>query len=140
MQSLADKTVWITGAGSGIGRACAIAFAGAGARVALTGRRKDALQDTAALIGDASRVLIVPADLADPAAVTAAHAAVVAGFGDPDILVNNAGTNIGRRHWKDLTVEGQRDADPHSLARGGAFSSRLGRELYGGEARRDRHE
>jgi NAD(P)-dependent dehydrogenase (short-subunit alcohol dehydrogenase family) len=117
MQSLADKTVWITGAGSGIGRACAIAFAGAGARVALTGRRKDALQDTAALVGDASRVLIVPADLADPAAVTAAHAAVVAGFGDPDILVNNAGTNIGRRHWKDLTVEGvQRVVDVDLVA------------------------
>lgn len=108
MQSLADKIVWITGAGSGIGRACAVAFAGAGARVALTGRRADALAETAATIGDPKRVLLVPADLGDPDAVTSAHAAVVAGFGDPDILLNNAGTNIARRHWKDLTVAGVR--------------------------------
>ena len=50
MESLDGNVVWITGAGSGIGRACAIAFARAGARVALTGRRLPALEETANLI------------------------------------------------------------------------------------------
>ena len=49
--------------------------------------------------------LVVPADLSDPAAVTAAHAAVVAALGPVQILVNNAGTNATRRHWRDLQPE-----------------------------------
>lgn len=98
-----DRVVWVTGAGSGIGRATAIAFAKMGARVALTGRRADALAETAAAIGDAA--VVVPADLADPADITRAHAAVVAALGPIDVLVNNAGGNTKQRHWHELPAD-----------------------------------
>ncbi len=95
-----DGVIWVTGAGSGIGRATAVAFARAGARVALTGRRLDALTETARMIGDAAAV--VQADLSDPAEVTRAHAAVVAAFGPIDVLVNNAGGNTKKRHMHEF--------------------------------------
>ena len=103
---LQGKIVWITGAGSGIGRATAIAFAASGARVALTGRRSAPLDETASLCGPDAEAFVVPADIADAAAVARAHAEIVARFGDPDILVNNAGWNVGRRHWRDLEPNG----------------------------------
>lgn len=98
---------WVTGAGSGIGRACAIAFAQAGARVALTGRRRERLDETAALVAglDGASPLVVPADVTDAGAVSAAHAAVVAGLGHPAVLVNSAGGNARRRHWGNLAPE-----------------------------------
>ena len=104
MESLDDgKVVWITGAGSGIGRACAIAFARAGGRIALTGRRMPPLEETARLTGArAGDVAIAPADVADAAAVKAAHAKVVAALGDPLVLVNSAGGNVKERHWGNL--------------------------------------
>jgi len=105
MSSLQGKTVWITGAGSGIGRACAIAFAAAGASLALTGRRRDALDDTVKHLATGTKTLVVPADLAKPGEVVAAHRSVVDGLGDPQILVNNAGGNVSRRHWRHLSVE-----------------------------------
>src|SRR4051794_1428714 len=91
---------WVTGAGSGIGRACALALSRAGARVALTGRRRARLDETAALIADFDGLppLVVPADVTDAASVTVAHAAVVAGIGDPGVLLNSAGGNVRRRH------------------------------------------
>ena len=101
---LEGKVVWITGAGSGIGRACALAFAGAGARVALTGRRVPLLEETASLI--AGEAVIAPADIADGEAVARAHRMIVERLGDPHILINNAGSNIGLRHWRDLRPEG----------------------------------
>ncbi len=101
-----DGVAWITGAGSGIGRACALAFAGAGAKVALTGRRVDALEETAAAIRAAGgAALIAPADVADAAAVASAHARIVAELGDPLVLVNSAGGNIRRRHWAQLSPQ-----------------------------------
>ena len=102
MADIAGQAVWITGAGSGIGRAMAIAFAGAGCKVAVTGRRRDMLDETAAL---APGAVPVPADVSDPAAVSAAHQAVTEAIGEVDILINNAGTNATRRHWKDLSPE-----------------------------------
>ncbi len=98
-----DRVVWITGAGSGIGRATAVAFAQAGCRVALTGRRAEALADTAAAIGEAA--VAIAADLADPADITRAHAAVVAALGPVDVLVNNAGANSKQRHWHELAAD-----------------------------------
>lgn len=107
MGALEGRTVWITGAGSGIGRACAVAFASAGARVALTGRREAPLGETAGLIGNGARqTLVVAADLGDAAEVTRAHRRIVESWGDPDILVNNAGMNITRRHWGELDAAG----------------------------------
>ncbi len=60
MKRLEGKSAWVTGAGSGIGRAIAIAFAQEGAKVALTGRRTGPLEETAAMIGGGA--VIVPAD------------------------------------------------------------------------------
>jgi NAD(P)-dependent dehydrogenase (short-subunit alcohol dehydrogenase family) len=98
---------WITGAGSGIGRACAVVFARAGARVALTGRRGGPLEETAAIIrgqGGAEPV-VIPADVSDADAVAAAHRKVVEALGDPLVLINSAGGNAKRRHWLNLAPE-----------------------------------
>src|SRR4051794_31438811 len=104
MGHLDGRVAWITGAGSGIGRACAIAFARAGARVALTGRRMSPLEETAALIGGhADEVAIASADVSDVGAVQAAHERIVTALGHPLVLVNSAGDNVRRRHWANLT-------------------------------------
>lgn len=104
MQDLARKIVWVTGAGTGIGRATALAFARAGARTVLTGRRLDMLAETAGLIEQAGHAsMTLAADVADPADVIRAHREIVAALGEVDILVNNAGTNAKRRHWRDLS-------------------------------------
>ena len=107
MAFLEGTIVWVTGAGSGIGRACALAFAKAGGRVALTGRRRDALEETAALVAESGggAALVVPADVTDADAVAAAHAVVAEHLGDPLVLVNSAGGNATRRHWRNLTPE-----------------------------------
>jgi NADP-dependent 3-hydroxy acid dehydrogenase YdfG len=107
MNQLKGKIAWVTGAGSGIGRAAAIALARAGAKVVLSGRRASPLQETAAAIqADSGTALAMPGDLSD-----AAHAARVAEeirsrFGRLDILVNNAGVNIVRRSWAQLDAAG----------------------------------
>lgn len=103
MQRLAGKSAWVTGAGSGIGRAIAIAFAAEGAKVALTGRRTAPLEETAAMIGGGA--VIAPADLTDDKQVAAALAKVEATIGGPDILVNNAGVNLPKRYLHQLTPE-----------------------------------
>ncbi len=106
MEDLRGRSAWITGAGSGIGQAIAVAFAGAGMRVAITGRRAEALAETAMRVRAASgTVFEAPADVTDAAAVQAAHQAVVGAFGDPDVLVNNAGGNARNRHWHGLSAE-----------------------------------
>ena len=103
MNDLQGRIVWITGAGTGIGRAMTLAFAEAGCRVAITGRTADTLAETQRLVQEAGgTVMTVLADVTDPDGVTRAHATVVATYGDPDILVNNAGGNTKRRHWADL--------------------------------------
>lgn len=103
MRRLEGKSAWVTGAGSGIGRAIAIAFAAEGAKVALTGRRTAPLAETAAMIGAAA--VVVPADLTDAAAIAAALSKVEAAIGGPDILVNNAGVNLPKRYLHQLTPE-----------------------------------
>ncbi|MEP9376136.1 SDR family oxidoreductase [Aquabacter sp. CN5-332] len=86
-----QKIALVTGAGSGIGRAVALALCGAGYAVALAGRRKDALDATAAA-GNGGTFLAVPTDVTDPASVKALFEAVKARFGRLDVLFNNAGT------------------------------------------------
>jgi NADP-dependent 3-hydroxy acid dehydrogenase YdfG len=87
-----EKTAVVTGAGSGLGREIARALLGAGYRVALAGRRADALTETAA--GDAN-ALAVPTDVSDPDSVAALFDAVRAEWGRLDLLVNNAGVSVG---------------------------------------------
>ena len=101
------SVVWVTGAGSGIGRACAIAFAKAGARVALTGRRLPLLEETASIIRELNgrSALVAQADVTDPDAVAAALRTIVGRLGDPLVLINSAGGNVTRRHWRNVSME-----------------------------------
>jgi len=85
------KTIIISGAGSGIGRATARRFLEAGWRVGLLGRREDALAKTAAGVGAA---LILPCDVTDAAAIDAAFDRVTASWGRIDALFNNAGGGL----------------------------------------------
>ncbi len=88
--ALTDKVVFITGASSGIGRACAVAFFRAGARVVATARSLDKLQSLAREL-DESRVLPIRLDVTDEAQRAAAIAEARERFGRIDVLVNNAG-------------------------------------------------
>ena len=85
------KVALVTGGGSGIGRAVALALAGEGYAVVLAGRRAEALAQTAALAPDAI-FLSVPTDVADPAQVADLFGQTKARFGRLDLLFNNAGT------------------------------------------------
>ncbi len=104
---LDGKVAWVTGAGSGIGEAAAVALAAAGATVVLTGRTAAKLEAVAAQIGTAAHV--EAADMADAAAVARVAEAIQARFGRCDILVNNAGLNIVERAWTKLSPEGVRE-------------------------------
>ncbi len=97
----------VTGAGSGIGRASAVALLADGWQVALVGRRREALEETAAPTGAGAgaQALVVPCDVSDPAAVEAAFAATVGRFGRLDMLFNNAGTNVAAKPIDELTVD-----------------------------------
>jgi NAD(P)-dependent dehydrogenase (short-subunit alcohol dehydrogenase family) len=96
----------VTGAGSGIGRASAIALARAGWHVALAGRRAAALHETVQQAGDAAaRLLPVPTDVVDPASVRALFDRVLAEFGRVDLLFNNAGTGAPPVPIDELSVE-----------------------------------
>jgi len=95
----------VTGAGSGIGRASALALLADGWRVALLGRNRETLEQTASQSGAAEQTLVVPCDVADPAAVDTAFAATVARFGRLDMLFNNAGTNVAPKTIDELSVD-----------------------------------
>jgi NAD(P)-dependent dehydrogenase (short-subunit alcohol dehydrogenase family) len=84
----------VTGAGSGVGRAVALALCNDGWTVALAGRRVEPLQETVAKGSDASRMHVVPADVSDEASVAALFETVVEKFGRIDLLFNNAGINV----------------------------------------------
>jgi NAD(P)-dependent dehydrogenase (short-subunit alcohol dehydrogenase family) len=86
-----QKFALVTGAGSGIGRACALALLDAGYRVALVGRRPEALQATADAASASDCALVLPADVTQPQAVAEVFARVQAEFGRLDLLFNNAG-------------------------------------------------
>ncbi|WP_397532578.1 SDR family oxidoreductase [Roseateles sp.] len=98
------KFALVTGAGSGIGRACALALVEAGYHVALLGRRPQALEETAAQAADPSRVLILPADAGKEAEVDAAFERVRAEFGRLDLLFNNAGISAPAVPIDELSV------------------------------------
>src|SRR5690606_30160703 len=106
MQSLEGKVAWVTGGGSGIGRAAALALAGAGAKVAVSGRRREALEETANL---ARGVEVEPCDVSDAEAVQATADRIVGRHGRLDVLVANAGLNIPNRRWRELTPQSWRD-------------------------------
>ena len=101
-----NKVAIITGAGSGIGEATALALLAEGYSVALAGRRKDQLERVAAAAGAAkSRALVVPTDVADPGSIRNLFARTKEAFGRLDLLFNNAGIGAPAIPMEDLTYE-----------------------------------
>ncbi len=98
------KIALITGAGSGIGRATALLLHKNGYSVVLTGRRLEALEETAGMAGEeGGRMLAIATDIADPASVAAAFKKTRDEFGRLDLLFNNAGTSAPGVPMEELT-------------------------------------
>jgi NAD(P)-dependent dehydrogenase (short-subunit alcohol dehydrogenase family) len=111
---LAGQVAVVTGAGTGIGRAAALAFAAEGAHVALSGRRAGPLEEVAQAIreqsrgsgaGGAAEALVVPGDVSDPTDVAGLFDAALARWGRIDLLLNNAGINTKERNIHDISIE-----------------------------------
>ncbi|WP_315811853.1 SDR family oxidoreductase [Bradyrhizobium sp. SZCCHNR2028] len=101
------RIAWITGGGTGIGEAGALALAADGWMVIVSGRRTAALQAVVAKIAAAGGTAeAVPLDVAKAADVQAAADAILARHGRIDLLVNSAGVNVPKRRWDDLTIDG----------------------------------
>lgn len=102
----ADRTALVTGAGTGIGRAIALALAAEGARVVVAGRRREPLDETVRLIEDlGGKALAVAADVSRAGDAEALVRAAVETFGSLDVAVNNAGIFRGGRPLADLSAE-----------------------------------
>jgi NAD(P)-dependent dehydrogenase (short-subunit alcohol dehydrogenase family) len=100
------KIALVTGAGSGIGRAVALALHSDGYEVVLAGRRADQLERTASIAGNrASRMLAVPADVTQPDSVLALFGRIKDEFGRLDVLFNNAGISAPAVPFDELTIE-----------------------------------
>lgn len=148
--SLAGKVAFVTGGGTGIGAAAAIALAGQGASVAISGRRLERLGEVVAQIEAAGgTAMAIVSDVADEVSAAAAVDACVAGFGRLDILINSAGINeaggieaLDGAGWRKVieinlmgTISTTRAAIPHLKAAGGGdiinISSTSGRRAAG---------
>jgi NADP-dependent 3-hydroxy acid dehydrogenase YdfG len=107
------KTAVITGAGSGVGQAVAVALANENWSVALLGRHQESLEQTAKLCraGD-GRPLVCPCDIGESSAVETVGKRVLAEFKEVEVLVNAAGTNAPRRALEVLSLE-----DYHTMIR-----------------------
>lgn len=99
-----SKVAVVTGAGTGVGRATAIALAKAGWSVALLGRRPEPLRETAQQCG-AARVKIIPCDIGKRDQVQAMTQQVLRELGEVEVLVNAAGTNAPNRSLEVLSIE-----------------------------------
>jgi NADP-dependent 3-hydroxy acid dehydrogenase YdfG len=92
MNSFEGKTVWITGGGTGIGKAIAAGFVREGARVVLSGRSAKRIDDAAAELGGGVRA--IPCDVSDKNEIAAVTARITDLCGPIDILINNAGVTV----------------------------------------------
>lgn len=135
--SLSSRVVWITGGGSGIGRATAIEFARLGAKVAVSGRRKDRLDAVVAEVNElGSQGLAVPCDVQDEAQIAAAVETVLDTFGRLDIVLANAGYSVNGpiedvdaatlRRLLDVNVVGAAMTAKHALPALRATGGRIG--------------
>lgn len=105
MGKLTNRVALITGAGTGLGRAIAIAFANEGATVVLNGRREEKLREVEREIGE-GKAIVIPADLTDETAVHALRDELLSSTdGKLDILVNNAGGVSAMNSISELTLE-----------------------------------
>ena len=101
-QAATGQVAIVTGGGTGIGKAAALALLGAGWRVALAGRRPEPLQDVAKQFPD--KALAVPTDMTDPEAVRKLFDETVKAFGRVDLLFNNAGRGLPANPLEDMSV------------------------------------
>ena len=101
------RIAWITGGGTGIGEAGALALAAEGWTVIVSGRRKAALDAVVARVGASGGTAeAIPLDVAKASDVQAAADAILARHGRIDLLVNSAGVNVPKRRWDDMTLDG----------------------------------
>lgn len=114
-----NKVAIVTGAGSGIGKAVALALLKEGYRVALAGRRKDRLEAAGNESGAGPRALAIPTDVSDPEAVRALFSKTKETFGRLDLLFNNAGVFTPTTPIEDLVYEEWKEAVDTNLT--GAF-------------------
>jgi NAD(P)-dependent dehydrogenase (short-subunit alcohol dehydrogenase family) len=133
---MANRVAIITGAGSGIGQATALNLLADGWSVALAGRRKEALEETAGM-AKGGKPLVVPTDVTDPAQVDALFAKVKSSFGRLDALFNNAGGNVPTTNFGDFTFEMWRhvcaiNLDAMFLCANAAFRMMRDQEPQGG--------
>jgi NAD(P)-dependent dehydrogenase (short-subunit alcohol dehydrogenase family) len=114
-----QKVAIVTGAGSGIGKAVALALAGENFAVVLAGRRRDRLEQTMAEAGHDAQLLVVQTDVGDPAAVEALFSQTKQRFGRLDLLFNNAGRFAPPTPLEELPIDLWKDVVNINLT--GAF-------------------
>ncbi len=100
-----QKVALVTGAGTGVGKAVALALMRAGYAVVLAGRRKEPLEETASEGGPEAKTLVVPTDVRDVASIRALFANAKERFGRLDVLFNNAGIGAPPVPFHELSVE-----------------------------------
>jgi len=103
--STGGRVAIVTGGGTGIGKAAALALLGDGWRVAVAGRRKEPLDEVVAEANADGRALAVPTDVTDPASVEALFATTVKAWGRVDLLFNNAGVGAAAAPLEELPIE-----------------------------------
>jgi NAD(P)-dependent dehydrogenase (short-subunit alcohol dehydrogenase family) len=104
-QASGGKVAIVTGGGTGVGKAAALALLADGWNVAVAGRRAEPLKAVVAEANAAGRTLAVPTDVTDPASVEALFAQAVKSWGRVDMLFNNAGMGLGGALLEDIAIE-----------------------------------
>jgi NADP-dependent 3-hydroxy acid dehydrogenase YdfG len=100
------KIAWVTGGGTGIGKAGAEALLADGWTVIISGRRAEVLQAVVAELGAGGPIEAMAFDVSDAVEATKVAEAILAKHGRIDLLVNSAGINVPKRSWDDVTLEG----------------------------------